>query len=236
MRNTFAGLLLLSFFSVSAQRDSTLLDQAFYSAMNTSYSLDNPALAIYNGKEHMGYPASIQGVGYYNSADWQRGSIVYRDVLYTDLLLKYDLVTDEVIVRHFNTYTSVTLFTPRIKSFLILGEKFQYFPDRGKSFPPAGIYEELKTGAISLYVKRSKLIDENIVAGVLERKFIDKNAYYALKDGVYYAIKKEDSILDLMKDKRSEVKNRLSEAGIKYKRDTETALIVIVGYYNQSTR
>ena len=52
---------------------------------------------LYYGRQYAGYPFATIGNPFYGSEEWQRGDIVYRDMAYSGILLKYDLVKDEVL-------------------------------------------------------------------------------------------------------------------------------------------
>lgn len=223
------SLIVLVPCSILAQSDS--ISNKTFDSTNTQF-IDQE---IYNGREHLGYAASIEGIAYYQTKEWLPGTIVYRGVYYPEVLLKYDLVQNEVIVKHFDGGIGITLFTPRIKEFSLAGKKFIHFTENKNSFPPTGLYEELEKGTISLYVNRSKSIFESTSGLQIERKFIENDTYYALKDGIWYKIKKDGTLFDLVRDKKNEIKNDLKRKGLRYKRDQETTLKEIASYYNKAT-
>ncbi|HEY0355076.1 MAG TPA: hypothetical protein VGC29_02660, partial [Flavisolibacter sp.] len=86
------------------------------------------------------------------------------------------------------------------------------------------------------YAKRTKLVAENLTASGIERKISQRNHYYLLKDGVIHQVRNERDVMDLVKDKKSEVKAHLRGKGIKYRRDREHFLITVLSYYNQISR
>jgi hypothetical protein len=222
-------LIVLAPCSILAQSDS--ISNRIYHSTSPQF-IDQE---IYNGREHLGYAASIEGIAYYQTKEWQPGTIVYRDVFYPEVFLKYDLVQNEVIIRHFNGGMGITLFTPRIKEFSLAGKKFIHFTGSKNSNLPPGLYEELEKGTISLYVNRSKSIFESTSGLQIERKFIESNTYYALKDGIWYKIRKDGTLFDLVRDKKNEIKNDLKKKGLKYKKNQEATLKEIVSYYNNAT-
>jgi hypothetical protein len=223
---TCISVLLIKF--AFTQSDTSAQHAVFFIPRADSNS------TIYNGIEHLGYSASIEGIAYLETAEWQKGTIVYRDQPYQDVFLKYDLVRDEVILRHFNGFTGVTLFTPRIHAFTMEGSRFVNLPaNNGK---PGGIYQEILTGTISMYVKRSKKIDETLLPGRVERKIIQKNSFYLIKDGVLHTIRNEKDVMDLVKDKKAQVRSHFKGRGLKFRKNPEAYLITVVSYYNQSSR
>ncbi len=189
---------------------------------------------VYNGIEHVGYMASIEGIPYYSSLEWIKGTMVYRDQPYAGVDLKYDLIRDEVILRHFNGYVGVTLFTPRLQSFTLGDKKFVNLSNAsGRS---TGFYEELVTGTAGVYAKRSKKINETLLATGVERKISASNAYYILKDGVLHGVRNEKSVLELFKDHKSEIRAHLKGRGLKFRKNPEAYLLVVANHYNQLSR
>jgi hypothetical protein len=230
MRKILLLIPLAPFFAF-AQTDSASLNRS------QRFVVD-PALTdhdIYNGKEHLGYLHSIAGTAYWHTNEWQPGSIVYRGVLYPAVYLKFDLVQNEVIIRHPNGYTGITLFTPRIQGFTISGEKFVLFTKDNELMLPAGIYQEITAGKISLYVRRLKQIEEIIATTGIERRFVENDTYYAVKDGRGYLIRKEKNLLDLAKEQRAAIKTHLKQMGLSFRSAPEAVLNEIVTYYNNAT-
>ena len=192
---------------------------------------------IFTGQEHTGYSPDIEGTAYYGNDQWQKGSLVYRDVVYPDVRLKYDLVADRLIVQHYNGFTGVTLFTPRIQSFSLDGKNFETLPANAVNrLPLSGIYEVLVKGEVSIYAKRMKSIQESTKSGRVERSILSRETYYASKDGVFYPIKKEKHLLDLMPERKNEIHTLLREKGLRFKKQMERTLVASAEYYNAQTR
>lgn len=232
MRKQFLSLILTSLaLAAFSQNDSVIFADVFES--RTANDINAP---IYNGRQHMGYARSIEGIPYYLSDDWQKGTLVFQDISYKDVFLKYDLVAGEVIIRHVNGITGIILFAQRIGSFTLSNRRFVNLPSDERSGFKAGIYEELENGRISLFAKRTKLIDEKLVSNTIERKFVDQNSFFALKDGHYYRLKKQKDIMVLIAEKRKEVNALMKASKIKFRFNPELALTKIIEYYNQLSR
>jgi hypothetical protein len=225
-------LLLLSVgttLAVFSQADSSV--SAIINESKIAVDAGDP---VFVGPEHMGYLSSIEGTAYYSSPEWQKGTVVFQQVFYTDVYLKYDLVTDELVIRHFDKYSRVILFTPRVGSFTLGNRRFINLA-AGDNFKK-GFYEELSMGKVSLYAKHTKQLDQTATINGIERKFSEKHEYYLLKDERYYRVKSDKALIDLLSDKKTAIKDWLKRSGIKYKQDPETALKKIADYYNQLTR
>jgi hypothetical protein len=227
--------LLLLFIGI-AQTALSQTDSFLFAAGLEGKTPRDAGEPIYNGREHVIYHPNIEGIPYYSSRDWQSGTVAHQGVLYKDVFLKYDLVADEVIIRHINGFTPVILFTKRVQSFTLGGRLFVNLSSNDSAAFKPGVYEELNRGKLSLYAKRSKFLEETIQTNSLLRKFIDRHSFYVLKNGQYHLIKKEKHILELLGEKKEEVKAWLKASRIKYKSEPELALTQIVAHYNQVSR
>ncbi|HEV7333788.1 MAG TPA: hypothetical protein VGN63_22325 [Flavisolibacter sp.] len=232
MRKQFFFLVTLAFTQpVFSQSDSALFASAFQPKVSA-----NAGDPLFYGQHYLGYPYVVKGNPFYGTEDWQQGSIIYRDITYENVMLKYEQVRGEVIVLHPNGFTPVALFSPRIQSFNLGEKRFVYLEETDVTPYKAGIYEVLSTGPISLYAKRSMLLNEIIVSNTLEREFVADHSFYVQKDGKFLPIKKEKAIMQLVGEKRKESKAVLKAAGVKFRKNPEEALLRIVNFYNQSSR
>lgn len=229
-KKILAGILLISGLTCYSQTDSVIYTQAIENALQQAPSSES----IFNGRENLEYPANISGIPYVGMSDWHKGSIVYRDKIYIDVHLKYNAVADEVVIRHPNGFTGIILFNPRISSFTLSGRRFVSLPESPGI--AAGLYEEITTGSLSLYIKRSKIIEEKYFSSGAEIKFTDKDAYFVLSDGVFHRIKREKDLMELVKEMKNEIKSYLKKLGLKYRKNPEVVLFESIEYYNKSKR
>jgi hypothetical protein len=193
------------------------------------------AAEIFNGKEHPGYLPSIKGTAYYIDEDWQPGSVMYREVFYPAVSLKYDLVQKELIVRHPATKVAITLFTPRIASFSIAGKRFIKVNAQDSFCLSPGIYEEVAKGKLNFYILRSKYLMENATPYGIEREFLTNDQYYAVKDNKCYLVKRKKNIWNLVGEKKSEIRADLRKKDLNFKRNKEETLTEMITFYNAAT-
>src|SRR5688572_26479276 len=92
------NVLTCYLFAQQAASDSSLISDAAAYVRKMYDHKRNNELPIYNGLRHQLYSASLEGIPYFESLDWFTGSVVYDDVLYDSIILRYDQVKDEVIV------------------------------------------------------------------------------------------------------------------------------------------
>jgi hypothetical protein len=217
-----------------ASADTAAYQQAVQAAVASYHQTINHQAELYNGIEHVRYLPTIEGIPYYLADEWKPGTIEYNGVVYRDVPMKYDMVKDQVIVKHPNGYSAFSLFSPRVAYFVVGGDRFVYIPEGSdKTLPPPGFYQELRTGALSVLAKRSKWIDEQVLSGKLEQKFLPRNKYYVLKDGKYTSPRNEADLLALLGERKKDAKQALQRAGIKFRKAPELAILTVADYYNK---
>lgn len=194
--------------------------------------------AIYNGINHNGYPSSIEGNAYFQFPDWQKGSVVYDNILYENIIMKYDLLKDQLIVTPKDRGgLFIGLFSLRVEQFSFSNYNFVRINKTGKKTSPApGFYQELVHGKLTVLAKRTKIISERIEGLTVLRKFEETVKYYLLKDGIYYPVKSKKDVLAVVKDLRKKVQQFLSGQKIKYRNNPREAIIAVAEFYNQSSQ
>jgi hypothetical protein len=228
-----ALLLLTIFFTTSAVAQTGPVLFAAHPEAQSAMDINEP---LYNGKEHVYYHPSILGIPYYLTAEWQPGTLVFNNVPYKDAFLKYDLVADELVLRHVNGLLSIVLFTPRVQQFTLGDRMFVNMTADRDGKLKAGFYELLASGKLSLYAKRSKWIEEKTLSISIERKFLTRDNFYVYKVGQYYQVKNPKALFNLLGDRKSEVKAWFKDSHIRFKDDPGVAFTKIVEHYNQTNR
>jgi hypothetical protein len=188
-------------------------------------------LAIYRGRQILGGYPGIGGSAYFPFTDWASGSAQYEGVWYHNLELLYDIYRDEVLIRHPSGIPFV-LYNNRLQAFRIMGRDFVHFIEpRGDMSP--GIYEVLHKGKLTIYARRSVMLDEKIIDQAVERNFISKFRYYAQTGDKVKQFTKQKQLMELVRDQRNQIQPRIREAGVKYKHNPEAIIKIIAETYNQ---
>jgi hypothetical protein len=203
--------------------------------VNASYNKKIAASGdLYYGIEHIGYLQKLNGTPYFESNEWQKGSVTYHSVLYSDVLLKYDLITDELIVLHPNNFFAITLVSERVQSFTLGQQEFVYVPKLNKlGLKESGFYHVLVSGKLSVIAKRAKKIEEKTSTGEIERNIVSKEYFYAVKDGIATSVNGEESVMSLLGAHARQVRSHLRTKEIKFRKSKELSLFEIATYYNQ---
>src|SRR5258706_2988946 len=219
------SLFLFIVYNLNGQQystDSVITAGSLEYAQHIYYLQRGEESAIYNGINHEGYSSSIEGHAYFQSSDWQKGSVVYDHVLYENIVMKYDLLKDQLIVSSKDRGgLSIGLFSPRVGEFSFSTFHFIRIDTPGeKSFLSPGFYQQLVQGKLTVLVKRTKGISEKISGTTLTQKFEETAKYYLLKDGISYPVKNKKDILTAVKDLKKEVQQFLSGKKLKYRKNS----------------
>jgi hypothetical protein len=192
---------------------------------------------IFNGQYFYPYSPAIAGLPYFVTDSWQMGSVIYEDILYENIFMKYDLVQDQLVITpDKNKGISIALFSPRVKQFSFDGKTFVRLDK--KSNPELkleeGFYLQLAKGKLTVYSRMRKFIEEKVDPSGITRNYEEKIRYYILKKGTYYSIKSKNDLLEVVKEQRDQVQQLLNRSNLKYKRNQEESIVASVELYNQA--
>ena len=189
---------------------------------------------LYNGSEFVDYGAKIHiGHPFYKTTDFVKGTIHFDGMVFGNAMMLYDIIKDKIIIQHFDKIYRIEIPVKKIEKFAILGHTFiPLLPDSGQVIEE-GFYDRLYSGKISLFAKRKKLIREDRNGTEINNVVDEKNFFYILKQNVYYPIKNQRALLNLLKDKSDQIRKLLRTNGIKFRKDPERAILLGVEFYDR---
>jgi hypothetical protein len=230
------GVVLSFSLCVNAQHSDTAFIAASESYLRKLYlSSIQGELPIYTGGSYTEYVSLNGEFPYFSADDWINGTIVYQNDVYQDVPLQYDLSTETIIIEHFTSARKIKLASERISSFTLGDHRFQNLSKfTNATLPESGFYEILEDGEVTLYAKRKKNLQKQIVSGKLIASFDEVNRYYLLKAKVFHTVKSKAGILKLLRDKPA-LKQEMKRSKLKVS-DRETTLIAISRLYNNLAR
>ncbi len=233
-------IFLFTVYNLHAQQyaiDSSFTKAGTDYAKRLYFTQRGEELVVYRGVRHVGYPASIQGHAYFQSPDWHKGSVLYDHVLYENIIMKYDLFKDQLIVTPLEQGRMfIGLYSPKVARFSF--SKFNFIridKSTEKTSPAPGFYLQLTYGKLTVLAKRIKVISDRIEERVFLQRFDETMKYYLVKDSIYYYIKNKKDILNVIRDKKKEVQQFLSKNKLNYRKNREQTLVAIAEFYNQSS-
>lgn len=215
--------------------DSALFVRAINDAKNRYDMQMAGESAIYNGIRVYPYPPEIEGTAFFQSPDFQKATIVYGDVMYNNISMKYDLVKDEVVVSpEDKTWLLISLFSPRVSEFSFGTYKFVHLRQSDNlSSLTNGFYEVIAEGKVTAFVRHKKSIYKKVVDNYLYQRFDEKIRYYLLKTGVYFSVRNANDLFDVVREHKKEVKQFLSQNKLKFRRNPGKTIYAAVELYNR---
>lgn len=190
---------------------------------------------LYNGSEYTAHYPSTTGTPFWNP-DFQTGTIGYEGVVYNDIPIAYDLVSNEVLIRD-TRLQIIRLDNRKIDFFNIAGHTFVRVKEDTASANslPVDIYDLVNDGPVKVYVKRKKQVARNI--GPDGRyPFMIYNAYFIRKENMYHSISGRNDLLKVFRDKDDAIKDFWKSQKLNYRDDPEQFIIRTTQFYAQAKR
>lgn len=212
----------------------TLTEPADF-ARNFYYGQRGNEAAIYNGALHYAYFSSIEGIAYFNSADWQKGSVVYEGIRYQNILMKYDLVKDQLVVAQSESGgLPISLNSFRVSEFSFLNYQFiRVDTENPGQELRAGFYRLLSAGKVLALARTEKTISERIVDNKVVQRFETKTRYYISRGDQYYKIKNKNDLFRILDDHKNELHGFIRENKLNYRKIPERTITEAVNFYNK---
>ena len=192
---------------------------------------------IYRGPGYIGYPYQVtNGHQFFESTNFAKGTIFYDGMLYQNISMWYDLVKDQVVVQTLDSLSLISLHNERIDYFSLFGHQFKKIiqdPANSNSLS-TGFYDQIYDGKTEVLVRRYKGTLEDVSSeGIFTKILKQKNEIYLKKDGKYFSVLNSGSVLKALGNKQKEMLSQLKKNSIKFKKDPEKAIVMMVMYFDQ---
>lgn len=245
MRKTVCLSVILSLISIinsekslaqTIDRDSSSQQNAFKNAVTLYFSALGKQAGIFNGIEYnLGDPL-IKGNAFFSDVNtFTPGSVYYDDVYYDDVPMLYDINTDQVVALLYDHYSMYSLIKEKVGSFNLLNHHFIYInsdTSAEKAGLKPGFYDQLYPGRTEILVKRQKTIQTSNSA---DSYFSDGTKWFLKKNNVFYSFGNKGALLQLLKDKKKELKQYINTNQIKFRDKPEEEMVKIVSFYDHLT-
>ena len=246
-RFTLVKIYLLSTFftnpfQVSSQNfiaDTSGKAFALHNAVNLYHRFLSPENGLYDGSEYtyyIYYPYTInEGHPFFQTKDFDTGSVFYNNMLYEKVPLLFDIVHEELLINDPSHIFIIRLNTARIGWFIISGHTFVHlFSDSiNHTVLNPGFYDLLYNGNTSLFKKVSKVLMENTASSEGIKEYIaESDEYFIKKNKQYYRIKNKKSLMLIVNSNKKEVEQFIRKNKLNLKKDLDNSLVKIVAYYD----
>lgn len=164
------------------------------------------------------------------------GSLVYKGEPYFDMSIKYDLHTDELLVKNLEvTNGSITVLNKQyIDQFELNGHQFRKLEINVNEYKRiTGFFEVLlEHQSISVLKKHTKKMSR-IVDGEVSYEFKEQYAYYLRFNENYYQLKKTNSLVSIFPEYKVPLRNSFKQYSNLRKTDPDTYLLSIITDLNK---
>lgn len=224
----------IAFLPTHAQ--TPVADTAFYhevlqTAVKNYRAAAGNNLLLYKGAEYTAYYPGTAGNPFFLSDSLQWGTVCYDGIVYPDLQLKYDLVSNELLLKGPENLL-IKLAPGKIDSFSINGHSFvKLQEDSSQQTLPTDFYERLYAGKVTAWLKQRKQSARTFNPEDPDR-FAEYDTYYLEQGGRYAAVPDEKSLVNFFGDQRSAVKKYLHKEGYHFKHDPGGTVVKAAAYYN----
>ncbi|MBD1362356.1 hypothetical protein IDJ77_00920 [Mucilaginibacter sp. ZT4R22] len=195
---------------------------------------------LFNGPEHNFYYKTIAGSAYFTEPlDFTIGTVEYDGFVYKNLQMMYDLYKGVVVMQLPSKIAAIELLSDRVQRFDIFGHHFFRMDAVNQVNGPnliAGFYDQLYDGKTKFIVHREKNIQTNTSAA-LDNYFTDeaRKMYLKMSDGSYKIFSSQKSLLEVLKDKKPELKKFIKDNNVSFRDEKEQAMVKVIAYYDQIT-
>lgn len=233
----FVNTILPSFAQTQYSPDTSITQLQRNNTIERYYNSLDVQAGLYNGSEYIVYVSLLKdGHPYLDTTTLTIGTVLYDGMVYNNVPMLYDIVKDELIAQHFNKVFYIQLVHSKVDEFNILNRAFKHLgvDSTKKGNVRNGFYELLYDGNIKLYAKRIKTIQEYIPDMKIERRVFTAYRYFIYKDDVYHEVFNESSVLKVLDDKKTMLKQALRKQRIKFRKQREAAMKLMLHQYENT--
>jgi hypothetical protein len=244
MRKMFCSclfLLLISFLgpakiiAQTSKEDSSWYSSAINNATDSYHSFLGQQTELYSGAEYVPYPQTItEGHPFFQSVSIDTGSIMYNGIYYKKIPMFLDLVQNALVIINPVNTAKVQVYNEMVQRFTLFGHNFIRVVTDSLKNPllNTGFYDLLYAGKVSLLKKQSKNIQENYSSGDIRVFVQEKHSYYIEKDGNYYSVSNKSSVLNVLADRKKEIRQFIRQNKIKLGKNMDEGLASVLSYYD----
>ncbi|MCC2546000.1 hypothetical protein LJY25_06050 [Hymenobacter sp. BT175] len=196
---------------------------------------------LYNGPEYVDYSRRYHtrtGHQFFLTPERQPGNVYYNDLHFTAVPLAYDVVRDQVVLKHPTSPLTLHLINENVRSFTLNDHRFVRLvaDSASRRVLRTGYYEVLAEGRVQVLAKRAKRQQEKINQNYVDVEFISIDRLYLQRAGRYYAISRKGAAMRLFADKAPEMQKFIRDRQLKFSSTYfEASLVELARHYNMLT-
>lgn len=193
---------------------------------------------LYNGRLYYIYDSREEEHQFFIDRKYEKGAVFYDGQRYDSIPMMYDIVRDELVIKHINGFEPILLQSPKVTFFTIYDHNYLNLKS-GKDISsdmPTGFYDLIYNGKTKAIARRIKQRQEKINERKVIALFPQKNFYYIYSSGKYNGVHTRKSVTRLFPGQKAELRKALREQNIKFRKDRERAIVTMVARYDELTK
>ncbi|MCF0057483.1 hypothetical protein [Dyadobacter sp. CY356] len=201
-------------------------------------SATKDAQNLYNGRVYYIYDSREDEHQFFNDRKYENGAVFYDGQRYDSIPMMYDIVKDELVIKHINGFEPIVLQSPKVSFFTIYDHSYINLKS-GKDITPdmqTGFYDVVYNGKTKTLARRIKQRQEKIVERKVIAMFPQKNFFYIYSNGKFNSVHTRKSVTKLFPGQKAELRKALREQNIKFRKDRERAIVTMVARYDELTK
>ncbi len=206
-------------------------------SMVSGYGQSSELSPVYNGREYAFNPAKMYGTPYFNEMVlFEKGEVTYDQVLYKEVPLMYNLVTDELVTQRSHMFVNIVIVKDFVEQFSLRGSLFVHLKD---NVTKTGYYEQIfKSDKYHAYIKHSKNVINSSSPGQLNEYNKSRTYFYQLReeDAKLVQFKKVKSLIPTDKEQRKVIKRLLKENALQNSNDLTAQTVLVLSYLSDSPK
>mgnify|MGYP000465819340 CR=1 FL=1 len=207
-----------------------------YETYDNIVGLDNTGL--YNGTAFTDLFLNTDGTyRYFNGFDYVKGSVTYNGQYYVNVLLKYDLLEDNLLTQSDDNLSifNVKLIPEFIESFSIYNHNFVRLKETGLGLSGNGFFEEAYLGNdLNLFIKHTKKKKDKALTTGIQYKFSKDNFYVLKSNGTYSLVSSARDLRKILPEKEQEIRQFYKSYKSLYKSNPDSFMTKLVKYLDGS--
>jgi hypothetical protein len=194
---------------------------------------------VFNGGEYVEYPSAYIGHAFFQSTAYNYADIVFNGIVYKDIPLLYDLVSQNLIALNPIHAKKVILQSNRISEFIIHSDFGDVKFVKGSTKVVAGDYADIFLEEIvedGLYAYHQKSLQREIKELERNTRFDQSESLLLFHGGELNPLKTKQSAIRILGMEKKLAREVIKEKGLKYRLDRRAYQTAIVQAYQKTLR
>ena len=189
--------------------------------------------ALYNGAEYLAPKQLIEGYPFFGQEKYYDGMLVSSGVSFFNVPIQYDLVRDALLIWSYDRSILLMLNAEKIERFQ-LGKEFFIRGSlirQNNAETPKGFFQIIHEGKYLAVAKKQKVVVQKTASDKSYAFFKQFNIYYIVLGGEWKQVSNKNDVLQVLKQKKEEVKRFINQRGLNYRKAPEIFLSEVLAYF-----